>query len=89
MRLITEACREAILDANLDKKKINGILTQRPPVSDLHPQYNCLIANELKEGVYIFSNVVCDPQKAHTNLPVEVFFTKEKDKFLPKFRPVE
>lgn len=48
LRLIAEACREAILDAKMDKRNINGLLTQRPPTADLHPQYNSLISNELK-----------------------------------------
>lgn len=48
LRLITEASIAAIADAHLETKQINGVLTQRPPLVDLHPQYNNVIANELK-----------------------------------------
>ncbi len=48
LRLIVEASLAAIRQAKIDRRQIGAIYTIRPPVADLHPQYNNKIANELK-----------------------------------------
>src|ERR1700704_2984741 len=40
LRLATEAMRDALQDAHLDKNKIDGVLTGRAPASDRRLQWN-------------------------------------------------
>ncbi len=44
---------------------------------------------ELEEGVYLFSNILCDPGTIRTDLPVTVVFQKDEGgkRVLPKFKP--
>ena len=44
---------------------------------------------ELEEGAYLFSNVLCDPERIRVGLPVEVVFQKEGEgeRVYPRFKP--
>lgn len=48
LRLVVEATLEALRNAQVDRHNIGALFTVRPPMADLHPQYNNKIANELK-----------------------------------------
>ena len=48
LRLAAEAMRAALLDANLDKHKIDGVLTGRAPASDRRQQWNNIFSAYVK-----------------------------------------
>ena len=48
LRLAAEATRAALLDANLDKHKIDGVLTGRAPASDRRQQWNNIFSAYVK-----------------------------------------
>lgn len=92
-RLVCSEC----LSLNLQWTKSSGkgkvysfSIVYRPPAPKWQDKIPYIVGIiELEEGVYIFSNILCDTEKIRVNLPVEVIFEKEEERVLPKFKPRE
>lgn len=47
LRLILEACVDAIRDAGVDRSRVEALFATRAPVADQHPQFNIKLGTEL------------------------------------------
>jgi len=47
LRLILEACVDALRDAGVEREKVQALFATRAPVADQHPQFNVKIGTEL------------------------------------------
>jgi len=88
----TEACANAIIDAGLERKDIDGLMCYRQfppgPNEEEIPYVTAII--ELDEGPHFLSNIVgCDPDTVYCDMPVELIWEDVDQGFsLPKFKPV-
>ena len=48
-----------------------------------------VIELEEQKGLYVFSNLLCPPEAAHSDMAVSVTFEQNEDVWLPLFRPAE
>ena len=83
--------------ADLAPREVSGLGTVRSYTVNAQawqrgmedPFVFAVIELDEQRGLYVFSNLLCPPDRVRSAMPVSVTFERHDDVWLPLFRPVE